>query len=100
MSIPSLNHLSAIQCSQVKKRYRNASIIEFSSLFNQSNLYHGTPRLNLFNQTDSSWGVHECQRFVLYMELRHFLRHQTDNRPAIASIWLFSSWIIAKTVAW
>jgi len=29
-------HLSAIHCSQVSKQYRNASIIDVSSLFNQS----------------------------------------------------------------
>jgi len=45
MSIPSLNHLSAIQCSQARKRYRNASIIDVSSLLNQTNLYYGTHRL-------------------------------------------------------
>jgi len=38
MSLPSLNHISTIQCSQVRKRYRNASIIDVSGLFNQSNL--------------------------------------------------------------
>ena len=35
MSIPSLNHISTIQCSQVRKRYRNASIIHISSLSTQ-----------------------------------------------------------------
>jgi len=38
MSLPSLNHISTIQCSQVRKRYWNASIIDVSGLFNQSNL--------------------------------------------------------------
>ena len=63
MSIFSLNHLSAIQCSQVRKRYQNTSITDVSSLFKQSNLY-GTHRLYLFNQTDSNWSVHERQRYV------------------------------------
>jgi len=35
-----------------------------------------------FNQTDSSWGVREHQRFVVHAELRRFLRHQTNNGPA------------------
>jgi len=33
-------------------------------------------------QTDSSWGVRERQRFVLYLELRRFLRNQISNGPA------------------
>jgi len=99
MSTPSLNHLSAIQCSQVKKRYRNASIIDVISLFNQSSFDYGTHRHKLFTQTDSSWGVREYQRFVVRVELRRFLRHRT-NGPATASIWRFCSWIIAKAVAW
>jgi len=31
MSMPSLNHISAIQCSQVTKRYRNAGIIDVNT---------------------------------------------------------------------
>ena len=38
----------------------------------QSNLYDVMHSLYLFNQTDSSWGVHGRQRFVLYVELRRF----------------------------
>jgi len=38
VSIPLRNHLSAIQYSQVRKRYRNASMVDVSSRFNQSNL--------------------------------------------------------------
>jgi len=62
MSIPSPNHISTIQCSQVRKRYRNASIVDVGSVFIQSNFHYGTHRLNLFNETDSSWGVREYQR--------------------------------------
>jgi len=54
MSKSSLNHISAIQCSQVRIWYSNASIIDVSSIFNQSNFHYGTHRLNLFSQTDSS----------------------------------------------
>ena len=72
MAIPSLNKLSAIQCSQVGKRNRKASIINVCCLCNQSNLYCGTHHLNLFNQTDSSWGFREYQRFVVHMDLRRF----------------------------
>jgi len=32
MSKPSLNHVSAIQCSQIRKHCRNASIFSVSSL--------------------------------------------------------------------
>jgi len=35
MSIPSLNHISTIQCSQVRKRNLNASIIGVSRLSSQ-----------------------------------------------------------------
>jgi len=59
MSTPSLNHVSNIQCSQVRKMYRNASIIDVNSLLNQLNFDYGSHRLNLFNQTDSSSGVRE-----------------------------------------
>jgi len=48
-------------------------------------MHYETHRLNLFNQTDCSWGVHERQRFVLYVDLRRFLRHQINNEPATAS---------------
>jgi len=78
MSIPSLNHLSAIQCRQVRKRYRNASIIDVSSLINQSNFHYGTQRLNLFNQTDSSLTVREYQSFVVHVDLRRFLDTEPD----------------------
>ena len=77
MSIHSLNHLSAIQCSQVRKRYLNASIIDVRSLLSQTIFDYRTHRLNLFNQTDSSWDVREHHRFVVHVELRRFLRLQT-----------------------
>jgi len=83
MSIPSLNHISTIQCSQIRKRHRNTSIIDVSSLFNQSNYDYGTHRLNLFNQTDSSRDVRERQMFGLHVERRRFLRHYTNNGPAM-----------------
>jgi len=86
MSIPSLNHISTIQCSQVRKRNLNASIIGVSRLFNQSNFDHGTQGPNLFNQTDSSLSVRENQRLVVHVALRRFLRHLTRNGPATASI--------------
>jgi len=34
MSKPSLNHVSAIQCSQGRKRCRDASIVRVNSLVN------------------------------------------------------------------
>jgi len=59
-----------------------------STLFNQSNIaYYSTHYRNLFNQTDSSLyattrynqrgGVRESQRFVLHVNLRRLLPHQT-----------------------
>ena len=42
MSIPSLNYISTIQCSQVGKRYRNASVYDVHSLFNKSNFDYGS----------------------------------------------------------
>jgi len=47
---------------------------------------YGTQRLNLFNRTNSSWGVRKHQTFGLHVELRRFVRHQTNNEPATASI--------------
>jgi len=38
MSKPSLNHVSIIVCSQIRKICRNASIIGVSNLVNQSDL--------------------------------------------------------------
>jgi len=63
-------------------------MLALGSLFNQSIFDYRTHRLNLFHQTDSIWGARERQRFVVHMEveLRRFLRHQTNNGPASASI--------------
>jgi len=76
MSITSLNQILAIQC-KVRKRYRNASIIDVNSLFNQSNFEYGTHHLDLFNQTDSSWVVRKRTRFVMLVGLRQFVQPQT-----------------------
>jgi len=61
-------------------------MLALSSLFNQSLFGCRTHRLNLFNQTDCSWGVREYQKFVVHVERRRFLRHRTNNGPVTASI--------------
>jgi len=50
MSKPSLNHVSVIKCSQIRKSCRNSSIIGVGSLVNQSDLDHRTHHLNLCNK--------------------------------------------------
>jgi len=59
MSIPLLNHISSIQCSQVRKRYRNASIFDVIGLFYQSNFDYGTHRLNLLQIPVGAWRISE-----------------------------------------
>ena len=48
MSIPSLNHLSTIQCIQVRKRNRNAIIIDVGSLSSQNSIMERTALPNRF----------------------------------------------------
>jgi len=77
MSKPSLNHVPAFQCSQIRKLCRSASIFSVSRLVNQSDFDYRTHHRNLCEKYISAGTHHnqhgdfrERQRFVAHAELR------------------------------
>jgi len=63
MSKPSLNHVSAIQCSQVRKRCRNANIVGVNSLFRPAAREGNraiTPSRNFQKHFESAINVFSC----------------------------------------